>query len=66
MDLRAAGRRGSPALVGGQLGDDDLQAAFVRITATHRRTHITLALQGANRRPHQTQTAGSRGQRPRR
>jgi hypothetical protein len=52
MDLLAAGDRSRPTLVGGQLGGDDLQPAVVRIATTHRRPHVAVVLQEANRRPH--------------
>ena len=57
MNLLATRHRVSPAIIGGQVGDNHLQTAVVRIAATHRYTHIVLALQRANRRPHGTTVA---------
>ena len=47
VDLLAAPHRGSPALVGGQPGDDDLQPGVADCAAPHRRTHIGLPVQAA-------------------
>ena len=55
MDLRAASHRVSPALVGSQRsGRDHLEPTVVRIATAHRRTHVALAVQGANRHAHLT------------
>ena len=54
MNLRTAGQRGSPAIIGRQLGEDNLQATVIRVTAADGGPQLRLTGRRAHRRAHRT------------